>query len=112
MAVADPVQVAWISKLVETQVRQVRSGLDTHTQPRRSIVVVFPKSIDSDEVERKLSWVTRDMATQHLCSDMRVFSGAGFTGVDLATKRKMGVSGDQLKELSMKMQQESRRKTK
>src|ERR1700739_3234249 len=46
---ADPVQVAWISKLVETQVRQVRNGLD-HTQPRRSIVVVFPKSIDSDEV--------------------------------------------------------------
>lgn len=82
---ADPAQVAWISKLVETQVRQVRSGLDTHTQPRRSIVVVFPKSIDSDEVERKLSWVTRDMATQHLCSDVRAFSGAGFTEVDLAT---------------------------
>jgi hypothetical protein len=82
---ADPAQVAWISKLIETQVRQVRSGLDAHTQPRRSIVVVFPKSIDSDEVERKLSWVTRDMATQNLCSDVRVFSGAGFTGVDLAT---------------------------
>src|SRR6201987_2861602 len=82
---ADPAQVAWISKLVETQVRQVRSGLDAHTQPRRSIVVVFPKSIDSEEVERKLSWVTRDMATQHLCSDVRAFSGAGFTGVDLAT---------------------------
>ena len=82
---ADPAQVAWISKLVETQVRQVRSGLDAHTQSRRSIVVVFPKSIDSDEVERKLSWVIRDMATQHLCSDVRVFSGAGFTGVDLAT---------------------------
>jgi multidrug efflux pump subunit AcrB len=82
---ADPVQLAWISKLVETEVRQVRSGLDRQTQPRRSIVVVFPKSIDSDDVERKLSWVTRDMATQHLCSDMRVFSGAGFTGVDLAT---------------------------
>src|ERR1700726_1638124 len=82
---ADPAQVAWISKLVETQVRQVRSGLDTHTRPRRSIVVAFPKSIDSDEVERKLSWVTRDMGTQHLCSDVRVFSGAGFTGVDLAT---------------------------
>src|SRR5580692_452427 len=82
---ADPVQVAWISKLVETEVRQVRSGLDRHTQPRRSVVVVFPKSIDSDDVERKLSWATRDMATQHLCSDMRVFSGAGFTGVDLAT---------------------------
>src|SRR6201998_2315869 len=46
---ADPAQVAWVSKLVEAQIRQVRSGLD-HTQPRRSIVVVFPKSIDSDEV--------------------------------------------------------------
>src|SRR5208283_5111580 len=77
---ADPVQVNWVSKLVEAQIRQVRSGLDTHTQPRRSVVVVFPKSIDSDEVERKLAWVTRDMATQHLCSDVRVFSGAGFTG--------------------------------
>src|SRR6202046_2128505 len=82
---ADPVQVAWMSKLVETQVRQVRTGLDRHTQPRRAIVGVFPNTIDSDDVERKLSWVTRDMATQHLCSDMRVFSGAGFTGLDLAT---------------------------
>ena len=82
---ADPPQVAWISKLVETQIRQVRSGLDLRAQSRRSIVVVFPKSIDSDEVERKLSWVTQDMATQNLCSDVRVFSGAGFTGVDLAT---------------------------
>src|ERR1700758_4001526 len=82
---ADQVQVNWVSKLVEAQIRQVRSGLDTHTQPRRSVVVVFPKSIDSDEVERKLSWVTRDMAAQHLCFDVRAFSGAGFTGVDLAT---------------------------
>src|ERR1700736_5716923 len=82
---ADPAQVSWLSKLVESQIRQARSGLDTHTQPRRSIVVVLPKSIDSDEVERKLSWVTRDMATQHLCSDVRVFSGTGFTGMDLAT---------------------------
>src|ERR1700732_1770879 len=62
---ADPAQVAWISKLVETQVRQVRSGVDAHTQPRRSIVVVFPKSIDSDEVERKLSWVTPELGTHH-----------------------------------------------
>src|SRR6202007_669388 len=65
---ADPVQVAWISKLVETQVRQVRTGLDTHTQPRRSIVIVFPKSIDNDEIERRLSWVAHDMASRQLCS--------------------------------------------
>src|SRR3984885_10784568 len=80
---ADPAQVNWVSKLVEAQIRQVRSGLDTHTQPRRSVVVVFPKSIDSGQVEHTLAWVTRDMATQHLCSDVRAFSGAGFTGVDL-----------------------------
>ena len=29
---ADPAQVNWVSKLVEAQIRQVRSGLDTHTQ--------------------------------------------------------------------------------
>ena len=51
---ADPAQVAWVSKLVEAQIRQVRSGLAAQTQPRRSIVVVFPKSIDSAEVERTL----------------------------------------------------------
>jgi multidrug efflux pump len=81
----DPAQVTWVSKLVEAQIRQVRSDLDLQTQPRRSIVVVFPKSIDSAVVERKLSWVAQDMAAQHLCADVRVFSGAGFTGVDLAT---------------------------
>ena len=82
---ADPAQVTWVSKLVEAQIRQVRSGLAAQTQPRRSIVVVFPKSIDSAEVERKLSWVAQDLAAQHLCSDVRPFSGAGFTGVDVAT---------------------------
>jgi multidrug efflux pump subunit AcrB len=82
---ADPAQVKSVSKLVEAQVRQVRSDLAAQTQPRRSIVVVFPRSIDSNEVEGKLSLVVQDMATRHLCSDVRMFSGAGFTGVDLAT---------------------------
>ena len=82
---ADPAQVAWVSKLVEAQIRQVRSDLTAQTQRRRSIVVVFPKSIDNGEVERRLSWAAQEMVTQHLCSDVRAFSGAGFTGVDLAT---------------------------
>ena len=82
---ADPAQVAWMSKLVEAKIRQVRSDLAEQTQLRRSIVVVYPKSIDSAEVQQKLSFVTHDMAAQHLCSDMRSFAGAGFTGVDLAT---------------------------
>ena len=82
---ADSAQVNWMSKLVEARIRQVRSGLGAETQPRRSIVVAFPKSIDSAEVERKLSWVVQDMAAQHLCSDVRPFSGAGFTGMDVAT---------------------------
>src|ERR1700759_613102 len=52
---AGPAEVAWVSKLVEAKIRQVRSALTAQTQRRRSIVVVFPKSIDSGEVERKLS---------------------------------------------------------
>ena len=47
---ADPAQVAWVSRLVESQIREVRSGLAAKTQPRRSIVVVFPKSMASAEV--------------------------------------------------------------
>jgi multidrug efflux pump subunit AcrB len=82
---ADPAEVAWVGKLVEAQIRQVRSGLAAQSPPRRSIVIVVPKSIDSGDVERNLSWAARDMAAQHLCSDVRAFSGAGFTGVDLAT---------------------------
>jgi multidrug efflux pump subunit AcrB len=82
---AEPAQVAWVSNQVEAEIRQLRSGLAAQSQHRRSIVVAFPKSIDSAEVERKLSWVAQNMADQHLCSDVRAFSGAGFTGVDLAT---------------------------
>ena len=82
---ADPAQVAWVSKLVEEQIRQVRSGLNADTQSRRSIVVVFPKSIDSGQVEHTLAWGTQQLAAQQLCSDVRFFSGAGFTGVDVAT---------------------------
>ena len=83
---ADPGQVRWMSQLIETQIRQVRSHLTTETQSRRSVVVVFPKSVDGSEVEHNLSWVVQNMAAQNLCLDARPFSGAGFTGIDLATK--------------------------
>jgi len=82
---ADPAHVAWVSKQVEAHIRQVRNGLDAQTQPRRSIIVVFPKSIDSGQVEHTLFWVTQQLAAQQPCSDVRVFSGAGFTGADVAT---------------------------
>jgi multidrug efflux pump subunit AcrB len=97
---ADTAQVAWVSKLVEAQIRQLRSDLTAQTQRRRSIVVVFPKSIDNGEVERRLSWVARDMVTQHLCSDVRAFSGAGFTGVDLATNLSTSDLQSALKKLA------------
>ena len=48
---ADPGQVAWVSKLVEAGIRRVRSNLPAQSQPHKSIVVVYPKSIDSAEVE-------------------------------------------------------------
>jgi len=82
---ANPAEVVWVSKLVEAQIRQVRSGLDGHQATRRSIVIVFPKSIDSGQVEHTLSWALQQLTAQQLCSDARFFSGAGFTGVDVAT---------------------------
>src|SRR5271165_816426 len=63
---ADPVQVNWMSKLVEAQIRKVRSGLDAQTESRRSIVVVFPKSIDSGQLEHTLASVTRQLQAEQL----------------------------------------------
>src|ERR1700730_7683126 len=40
---ADASQVVWVSKLVETGIRQVRGDLPVQSQPRKSIVVVYPK---------------------------------------------------------------------
>jgi multidrug efflux pump subunit AcrB len=82
---ADARQVVWVSRLVETGIRQVRSDLLVQSQTRKSIVVVYPKSIDSAEVQRTLSWAALQLVTQHVGSDARAFSGAGFAGIDLAT---------------------------
>ena len=82
---ADASQVVWVSKLVETGIRQVRRDLPVQSQPRKSIVVVYPKSIDSAEVQRTLSWAALQLVTRHVGSDARAFSGAGFAGIDLAT---------------------------
>ncbi|MGO4514592.1 efflux RND transporter permease subunit [Terriglobus sp. 2YAB30_2] len=82
---ADPAQIEWTSKMVEAQIRSLRNLLPTQSQPRRSIVIAFPKSIDNAEVQRKLSWVAQDLVAQQLCADVRPFSGEGFTGVDLTT---------------------------
>jgi multidrug efflux pump subunit AcrB len=89
---ADGSQVVWVSKLVEAGIRQVRSNLAAGSKPRKSIVIVYPKSIDSAEVERTLAWVAQELVTQRVGSDARTFLGAGFAGVDLATN----VSGPEL----------------
>lgn len=82
---ADPAQVAWMSKLVEARIRQVRSGLTSQIGHRSSIVVVYPKSIDSAEVERVMAWAAPELTSQHLISDVKLFSGAGFAAADFAT---------------------------
>ncbi len=82
---ADPGQVAWVSKSVAAGIRQARSDLPAKSQPRKSIVVVYPKSIDSAEVERKLSWAAQELVAERMGSDARPFSGAGFAGLDLTT---------------------------
>ncbi len=79
---ADPAYVAWLSKSVQAGIRQVRTDL---TSPRKSIVVVYPKSIDSAEVERKLSWAAQELVAERMASDPRGFSGPGFAGLDIAT---------------------------
>ncbi|HEX4168385.1 MAG TPA: efflux RND transporter permease subunit [Bryobacteraceae bacterium] len=82
---ADPATVAWMSNLVEARIHQVRSELAPQAQPRRSVVVVYPKSIDTAEVEGAVSGLAEYLTAQHLGSDVKVFSGAGFAGLDVAT---------------------------
>ncbi len=89
---ADASQVAWVSKLVEAGIRQVRSNFAAGSERRTSIVIVYPKSIDSAEVERTLAWVAQELVMQQVGSAARTFSGAGFAGVDIATN----VSGPEL----------------
>jgi multidrug efflux pump subunit AcrB len=81
---ADPAQVAWMSKLVEARIRQVRIGLISPGS-RSSLVVVYPKSIDSAQVDREIAWAAPQLVSQHLISDVKLFSGAGFAGADFAT---------------------------
>ncbi|MBV8552778.1 MAG: efflux RND transporter permease subunit [Acidobacteriaceae bacterium] len=82
---ADPAQVAWMSKLVEERVRQVRAGLAAQGQRRFSLVIVYPKSIDSAQVERGIAWAAPQLVSQHLISDTKPFSGAGFAGLDFTS---------------------------
>ncbi|MBV8142061.1 MAG: efflux RND transporter permease subunit, partial [Verrucomicrobia bacterium] len=82
---ADPAYVAWMSKLVEERIRQVRSGASIRGVRRSAVVVVYPKSIDSAEVDREVAWAAPQLVNQHLISDLKLFSGAGFAGADFAT---------------------------
>jgi multidrug efflux pump subunit AcrB len=79
---ADPAYVAWLGKSVQAAIRHVRTDLPN---PRKSIVVVFPKSIDSAEVDRKLAWSAQELVAERMGSDPRSFSGPGFAGLDIAT---------------------------
>jgi multidrug efflux pump subunit AcrB len=83
----DPAQVQWMGKLVEAAIRQTRAEFTAQSQAnwRKSIVVVYPKSIDSSEIERKLSWAAQELVAEQKGSDPRSFSGAGFAGLDLNT---------------------------
>ena len=83
---ADQAQVASVSKLVETRIRQVRSGLTPGSQPRYSVVIAYPKSMDSAEVERAMAWGATELVSQQVVSDVKLFSGAGFAGADFASR--------------------------
>ena len=82
----DQAQVASVSKLVETRIRQVRSGLTPGGQPRYSVVIAYPKSMDSAEVERAMAWGATELVSQQVVSDVKLFSGAGFAGADFASR--------------------------
>lgn len=82
---ADPRLVAWVSKSVEAGIRQVRSESASQPNSRKSIVVVYPKSIDSAEVEHKLSSAAEALLAERIASDVRPFSGTRFAGLDLTT---------------------------
>ena len=86
---ADPAQVAWVSKSVEADIRQVRTEFAAQSQLRKSIVVVYPKSIDSAEVERKLSWAAQELVTERMESNMRLLcsSRKGCAGVPCTSVR-------------------------
>ena len=82
---ADPAQIGSMSKLIQDRIQQVRGDSDFQSQPRRSIVIVYPKSIDSVEIERGVAWASLQLANQHLISDTKLFSGVGFAGIDVST---------------------------
>ncbi len=82
---ADPEEVAWRSKQIEARIRQIRAGQKARSQPHVSVVVAYPNSIDTAEVERPVALIAQYMVSQHLASSPKVFSGAGFTGVDVTT---------------------------
>jgi hypothetical protein len=100
----DPAQVQWMGKLVEGAIRQTRAEFTAQSQAnwRKSIVVVYPKSIDSSEIERKLSWAAQELVAEQKGSDPRSFSGAGFAGLDLNTS----LSSSDLKALLAKWAEE------
>ena len=102
---ADQAQVASVSKLVETRIREVRRGLTSASQPRYSVVVVYPKSMDSVEVDREMAWGATELVSQQVVSDVKLFSGAGFAGADFATSLSgAGVQASVRKLISDKLQ--------
>ena len=82
---ADPNEIAWRSQLIETRIRRLRTGLKAGKLPRVSVVVDYPGSIDSAEVQRAVALIAQAIVAQKLASDARFFSGAGFSGADFAT---------------------------
>ncbi|HMJ63646.1 MAG TPA: efflux RND transporter permease subunit [Bryobacteraceae bacterium] len=82
---ADASEIAWRSRLVETRIRQIRAGLKEGSQPHVSVVVAYPNSIDTAEIERPVALIAQYMVAQRMAADPKVFSGAGFTGVDITT---------------------------
>lgn len=82
---ADPKEVVWRSSLVEAKIREIRAASHGNSG-HATVVVAYPNSIDSDEVEKAVALIARDLGAQYQVSAIKLISGSGFSGFDMVTK--------------------------
>jgi multidrug efflux pump subunit AcrB len=83
---ADRSEVAAKSAVVEKQIREIRGKSSPSGPSRVSVVVIYPNTTDSVEIERPIALITNALVAEHLISGVKAIAGTGIAGFDAVTQ--------------------------
>ncbi len=83
----NKVELSMRAAAIRKSITEARADMTADAQnSRRALVVNFPQQVDAGMIERMRDLLARSLENGGAAKDLRIFSGAGFVGIDVSAE--------------------------